>query len=322
MQQSDGIKRAHNGKIGEARTKSFLIDRFWVLERSADIDGADFIVQRKLEGQSILDDKATRFGIIQSKFSQDKKTTHKLKKDYVLDKKGKPHMEFFLIVNVGFEDTQEMCLLSAKEIFLENFKINDKNEYEIYTNKIIKKFKIQNKKLSLDTIEDSIQCVEFYKNRMYIFSSLNTIKPDFNAIHPDYKKEIDYVDGNIPDLFREQKVKAYEFMLRIEKIHNYLLKFIQEVYPLESSYIAESFNHYYSSDMKIPQIFDKGFYYKAKRYLEQINYLINDGILENYLIIKDLIKNNISSFLSKNIHKIDLNSLHIISLASESRDFK
>ena len=50
---------------------------------------------------------------------------YQLKKDYVLDKKGKPHMEFFLIVIVDFEDTQEMCLLSAKEIFLENFKIND-----------------------------------------------------------------------------------------------------------------------------------------------------------------------------------------------------
>jgi hypothetical protein len=155
---------------------------------------------------------------------------------------------------------------------------------------------------------------------MYIFSSLNTIKPDFNAIHPDYKKAIDYVDGNIPDLFREQKVKAYEFMLRIEKIHTHLLKFIQEVYPLESSYIAQSFNHYYSSDMKIPQIFDKDFYYKAKRYLEQINCLKNDGILENYLSIKNLIKDSINSYLSPNINKIDLNSLHIISLKYNKLD--
>lgn len=34
-----------NGTVGEARTRSFLIDRFWVLlERSVDTDGADFLI--------------------------------------------------------------------------------------------------------------------------------------------------------------------------------------------------------------------------------------------------------------------------------------
>ena len=312
MEQSDGIKRAHNGTIGESRTKSFLIDRFWVLERSADIDGADFIIQRKLKGQSILNDKPPRFGIIQSKFSQNKNTTHKLKKDYVVDKKGNPHLEFFLIINVGFEDSQEMCLLSANEIIQENFTINEKNEFEIYTNKIIQKFKIKKRKRCLDSIENSLKCVEFYKNRMYVFSSINTAKPDLSAIHPDYKIEIDYVDGNIPDLFREQKVKAYDFMLEIEKIHKQLLEFIQEVSPLESTYIAEIFNKDHSGNLEIPQIFDENFYFKAKRYLEQIDNLKNDGILENYLDLKNIINDKVNSYLSTHTSKIDSTSQHII----------
>ena len=29
-----------NGALGEARTKAFLLDRFWILERSVDIHGA------------------------------------------------------------------------------------------------------------------------------------------------------------------------------------------------------------------------------------------------------------------------------------------
>jgi hypothetical protein len=103
---SFGVKRAQNGVIGESRTKSFLIDRFWILERSVDIEGADFIIQRKLQGQNILDDKPPRFGIIQSKFSQDERTQHLLKQEYVTDKNGKPYQEFFLIVNVGYEDSQ------------------------------------------------------------------------------------------------------------------------------------------------------------------------------------------------------------------------
>lgn len=319
MEQSFGIKRAHNGTVGESRTKSFLIDRFWILERSADIDGADFIIQRKLKGQSILDHKPPRFGIVQSKFSQNKKTRHILKKEYVLDKKGKPFMEFFLLINVGFEDSQEMYLLSANDIF-ENFKINNKNQYLIDTNKLIQKFKIHSKKSSLDFIESSIQCAEFYKNRIYVFRSLSSDKPDFNAIHPEYKYNIEYNDGIIPDLFSEQKTKAYKFMLEIEEIHKQLLNFIEEVSPLESSYIAELFNRNYNGVIKIPQIFDNDFYHKTKRYLEQINHLKDEGILENYLKLRDIISNNINRYLSSNIKNVGLKSQHLISLKYKGSD--
>ncbi len=313
MNQSYGIKRAHNGAIGESRTKSFLMDRFWILERSVDKDGADFIIQRKLYGQSILDDKPPRFGIIQSKFSQDEQTSHKIKKEYVTDKNGKPHLEFFLIINVGYEDSQKMYLLSAQDI-IDNFTPNERDLYRIPTNKIIQNFEITNKKNSLDYIENSIQCVEFYKNRMYIFSELDSIKPDFNAIHPDYTRNVDYSDGNIPDLFREQKIIAYNFILEIEKIHAQLLKFVQEINPIESCYIAEIFNHYYKGEIKIPQIFDEDFYYKAKSYIEQINNLKDDGILENYLSLKEIIRNSVNNFLSSNICNVDLKSQHIISI--------
>jgi hypothetical protein len=39
------LKVMEHGAAGEARTKAFLLDRFWVLERSVDIDGADFLIQ-------------------------------------------------------------------------------------------------------------------------------------------------------------------------------------------------------------------------------------------------------------------------------------
>lgn len=35
------LKSMQNGSIGEMRTKAFLIDRFWILERSVDIHGGD-----------------------------------------------------------------------------------------------------------------------------------------------------------------------------------------------------------------------------------------------------------------------------------------
>jgi hypothetical protein len=35
----DWLVRQENGIIAEARTRSFLLDRFWILERSVDIEG-------------------------------------------------------------------------------------------------------------------------------------------------------------------------------------------------------------------------------------------------------------------------------------------
>jgi hypothetical protein len=54
------LKTMQNGSIGEARARAFLLDRFWVLERSVDIDGADFIIQRRLTEKTLLDREAPR----------------------------------------------------------------------------------------------------------------------------------------------------------------------------------------------------------------------------------------------------------------------
>ena len=34
------LKAMENGALGEARARAFLMDRFWVLERSGDVQGA------------------------------------------------------------------------------------------------------------------------------------------------------------------------------------------------------------------------------------------------------------------------------------------
>jgi len=317
---SSGIKRADNGSIGEARTKSFLIDRFWILERSVDIDGADFIIQRKLTNKTILDTVPPRFGIIQAKFSQDHRTWHSIRKQYVIDKNQNPHNEFFLIVNIGFEELQQMCLLSAKDI-VENSSVYDADMFKISTSKIIDKFLIRNKKYALDYIENGIQCAEFYKNRTLIFNKLHPIEPDFDAIHPDYKRDIAYCDGNIPELFKEYKEKAYSIVCELEKMHEILLKFIEEIDPIKACYFAEKFDYHFRDSIKIPQIFDKDFYLKSKRHIEQINLLKNDGILEDFLSIKNIIMNQVNDFLIANKDIINSQSRLIVLITYNTRDF-
>lgn len=319
MAQEHGFKRAENGTIGEYRTKTFLIDRFWILERSVDIDGADFLIQRKFPHHHILDDLPPRFGIIQSKFSQDVKTYHKLNKDYVFDSSGNPHIEFFLIVNIGFEDSQKMCLASAQDI-IENFKIDSNNHFIISTQKLLKSFEVVNKNRTLTRIEKSIQCADFYKNRMYVFSELRKFSPDFNAIHPDFIYEIDYCDGNVSEIFIEQKNDAYQCILEIENLHEQLVKFVTETNPIEACRISEDIKYNYKS-IRIPELFNENFYWKSKSYLRQIQDLKNDGILDVYLNLKSQILVNVNNFLSSNLDKINLESQIIISIDYNPNDY-
>jgi len=75
--------KMQNGSIGEARTQAFLIDRFWVLERSVDIDGADFIIHRRITSANLLDKRPPRFGVVYAKFFAGPKTSHHIYKQYL-----------------------------------------------------------------------------------------------------------------------------------------------------------------------------------------------------------------------------------------------
>ncbi|HCC6092215.1 TPA: hypothetical protein M5903_002929, partial [Citrobacter freundii] len=84
---SDLAKREENGKKGESLTQSILLSRFWVLLRSTDVDGADFLVQRRSNSLEALRQRAHGidiFGIIQSKYFENSNRV-KVQKAYVLD---------------------------------------------------------------------------------------------------------------------------------------------------------------------------------------------------------------------------------------------
>ena len=78
------LKAMQNGAVGEARSRAFLLDRFLVLERYVDIDGADFIIQRRLVGKNLLDREAPRLGVVQVKFYGAKTTPHYIHKQYMI----------------------------------------------------------------------------------------------------------------------------------------------------------------------------------------------------------------------------------------------
>jgi len=310
------LKAGQNSSIGEIRTKSFLMDRFWVLERSVDIHGADFIIQRRLYEKNILDDQPTRFGVVQSKFSQNDRTNHNVKKEYILDKENKPRNEFFLIIHSGDEEVHKMFLLTSEDI-VENFSLNENNEFPIITNRVFSssKYQIFNRKLALDRIENSIQCAEFYKNRLYVFSKLSSSIPDFDAILPEYKENIEHWFGTVPEVFKEQKQKALEVVLQIEEVHKLYVEFLESVDPLEACCIAEKIEHEFGDYINLPDVFSKDFYYGARNHKKMVENMRNDGALDNYISARKTITNEINLFMqSQQKYTIDNDTFHEITV--------
>ncbi len=316
------LKSMQNGTIGEARTKAFLIDRFWILERSVDIHGVDFIIQRRLCDRNILDEEPPRFGVVQAKFSHDENTCHYINKECILDKDSSPRIEAFLIIHTGDEEDQRMFLLTSKDI-TEDFSIN-KDKFVVPSRKVFSssKYQIKNRRLSLDRMEALIQCAEFYKNRNFVFSRLSSMAPDFDAILPEYKEGIEHRFGDIPDLFKNQKKEAFKAMLEIEEIHKLLREFVESIDPIEACYIAEGLNHRFGISISMPEVFNKDFYYGAKNLKEMVDNMRNDGTLDNYISARKYITSEIHSFLQNySIDKIDRNTIHEITIKYNPANF-
>lgn len=105
-----------NGTLGEARVRAFLANRFWVLERSIDVQGADFLIQINSLANSVLDNAPPRFGVVQAKFVQSGSTTIRIPASYLKRDDGTLSKEFFLIVCTGYDDDDRMYLLDTKTI--------------------------------------------------------------------------------------------------------------------------------------------------------------------------------------------------------------
>ena len=80
--------REHNGKKGEIRTNAILSDAFWIVNRSADIDGADFLIEIPSDILNELREKQNKisvYNVMQAKYFEDTNQV-KIHKEYVYDK--------------------------------------------------------------------------------------------------------------------------------------------------------------------------------------------------------------------------------------------
>jgi hypothetical protein len=104
-----------NGALAEARSAALLLERFWILDRSVDIEGADHIIQRRLSGRSLLDPSPPRLGYVQSKFYASEETTQYIHRAYVLTPEGEARGEFFLLAHTGAADAANVYFVPRRK---------------------------------------------------------------------------------------------------------------------------------------------------------------------------------------------------------------
>ncbi len=243
------LKRMEHGSIGETRTKELLIDRFWILERSVDIQGADYIIQRRLTEKNILDFYPPRFGVVQAKFIQDENTSIYIDQEYIQDSNSSPRDEFFLIIHTGKEDSKRAFFLTANDI-KNDFKLSEQQgsnskKYRI-SGHLIKEqtYLVKSVKYMNDCIEQALIKAELLKNRLFIYQELNPLSPpDKSDIIDEFTVDIYNFYCDIPRIFFNLKSNAFRVLDNVERFASILRQMVNEKDPRKFMSLSEDLSY-------------------------------------------------------------------------------
>lgn len=326
------LKAMQNGSLGEARAKAFLMDRFWILERSVDIEGADLIIQRRLTGKNLLDPTPPRLGFVQVKFFESEKTSQTVPSAYILDQEGKAREDFFLLFHTGYEENAKIFFLTADMVQsdFELTEISGVKKYKIPGAKVFsnEKYTIKSSSNTLSRIERRLELVDFKKNREFISWKLPNVIADTSAILSDYREDITNSWGNIPNEFQRIKENALKAMQDIEKMYIELKEIAEEIDPMEAFVKIEYFSHQYGNNSYgrwgndiINNLYDEGFYYTCKNHKDKVETLRQDGLLDEYINAKSVITENVMNYLAEKL-PIDKNTIHSMIIEFSIVNFK
>lgn len=293
------LVRQENGAIGEARTRALLLDRFWVLERSADVDGADLIIQRRLTQRSLLDRTAPRLGFVQVKFYASTTTTQYVHREYVLNKAGEPRAEFFAVCHTGVEDGTSAFLLSSEEIA--QLPITD--EHHSYPNRFMlrgtdvltPRFEIVDRRHALDRIERALMNADFLKNRAFVSWALPSLKSTPPPILPMYEEGIENWWGDIPSAFNDLRERARKASWEFEDVVSRLQAIYESQDPEQiAAEVEELDDDWGHSHPLMRHIFDEDFFRAVKLYKKRHSDLTQAGLLSAYAGIRRLVKEKLT----------------------------
>lgn len=273
-----------HGVLAEARTRAFLLERFWVLERSVDVEGADFIIQRRITNRSLLDRSPPRLGFIQAKFYASVSTTQYIHREYVVDSADTPRSEFFLMCHTGNEDDRRSFLLSAADIkrfFRETDADHSRPERFVLSGSdvLVQRFEILDQTRALNQIDTALQNADFYKNRSFLSWAL-PLNDSAPPILPMYEEAIGNWWGDIPSEFKKLRERARRAKWDLEEVLNKLREIEESPDPEKALSLAEELWHEYRDSVSLPKdLWDEDFFSAVKHHKKRFGELSETGLL-------------------------------------------
>ncbi len=165
-------KQNTNGAKGEIRTEAILLDEFWVLRRSVDVEGADFLVQLPSGSLEDLRNKRERiqiYGIVQAKYFEGNNQV-KIKKEYVIDN-GRPLTEFFAILHTDDKDGESQHYFFSAQDIEKQFYLDSSGKnycFSLTKERYYKQFKNIKKNKILESIRTGVLQAEYSCNQRFI----------------------------------------------------------------------------------------------------------------------------------------------------------
>lgn len=313
-----GIRIAEHGVLGEARARALLAERFWILDRSVDVDGADMLIQRRLT--SLHDREPPRFGVVQVKFLQDARSTAYVQSTYVT-KDREPLREFFLLVHTGMGDAAASYLLTAQEI-LDAFKVAEAGHSQAGKHimpgreLLAQRYQITSVTRALDAIEQSLRLADIERNRQLLFRTPFVRSPSRDHIEPEFIVPLDNWWGDIPEGFHALKERAQSALHYVDDCAEELRAIINSSDPRDALAKAEAL------DVDIgkgglyvggERIYDEELHLVVRQHANRYENLRDDGVLDAFLRLRPGIVERIADGLlpllpvgSDDIYAIDV----------------
>ena len=307
------LKAMQNGGLGEARAKALLLERFWVLERSVDIQGADYLIQRRLTENNFLDKEPPKLGVVQVKFIQDGKTYISIDKNYVCDENDHPYNEFFLLVFSGSEDEATSHLLTATEIVKTFSKKEQKGKiiFKIAGSKILNSsnYLIKNKSIALGKIEHALINASFISNRRFL-GSTNYIKISPEQIDHDLLLPLDNGYADFQKEFYDNKKKLQGTLFDIEDVVEAMNKMLASTDPEEAYEIYnDQISYHIGSGLGTTLSFsidffeDEDFLTAVKNHKQRLSVIRDKGLESPFFCLMADYKKSIIQQISKLVFK-------------------
>jgi hypothetical protein len=282
------LKAQEHASLAEARTRAFLLDRFWILERSVDVEGADFIIQRRLTNRSLLDRDPPRLGFVQTKFYQDPSTPQYVHREYVVDAGGQPRSEFFLICHTGREHSAATYFLTAADI-VQTFPLTPSDHsrpdrFALPGSKVlVQRFQVLDSVRILSAMETALHNADFAANRRFLSWALLSLSGESPPIDPIYSEELDNRWGDIPREFNKLRKEAKSTYWDLQEAADHLGAIIDATDPEAALLAAEALKAGYGSSIRLPDhLFDDEFLSTVRSHKQRYLLLQEYGLLNTH----------------------------------------